>query len=207
MLKIWGRKNSSNVRKALWCAEELGLTYEAVDAGGAFGVVDTPAYRAMNPNGRIPLIEDDGFVLWESNTIVRYLVARHAAGTAWYPDDVRARASAEKWMDWTTSTFAEPFRHLFWGVLRTPAQQQDWDKIDAALHNCGELLAVVDQALAEHPYLSGEEIGIGDIPLGSFIYAWFEMPIERPQLSNLQAWYARLQQRPAYRKAVMTALT
>ncbi|AZD28505.1 glutathione S-transferase family protein [Pseudomonas chlororaphis] len=207
MLKIWGRKNSSNVRKALWCAEELGLTYEAVDAGGAFGVVDTPEYRAMNPNGRIPLIEDDGFVLWESNTIVRYLAARHAAGTAWYPDDVRARASAEKWMDWTTSTFAEPFRHLFWGVLRTPAEQQDWDKINAALHNCGELLAVVDQALAEHPYLSGDEIGIGDIPLGSFIYAWFEMPIERPPLSSLQAWYARLQQRPAYRKAVMTALT
>ncbi|MGY1446588.1 glutathione S-transferase family protein [Pseudomonas chlororaphis] len=207
MLKIWGRKNSSNVRKALWCAEELGLTYEAVDAGGAFGVVDTPEYRAMNPNGRIPLIEDDGFVLWESNTIVRYLAARYAAGTAWYPSDVQARASAEKWMDWTTSTFAEPFRHLFWGVLRTPAQQQDWDKINAALNGCGELLAVVDQALAEHPYLSGEEIGIGDIPLGSFIYAWFEMPIERPQLSNLQAWYVRLQQRPAYRKAVMTALT
>ncbi|UCR85869.1 glutathione S-transferase family protein [Pseudomonas chlororaphis] len=207
MLKIWGRKNSSNVRKALWCAEELGLTYEAVDAGGAFGVVDTPEYRAMNPNGRIPLIEDDGFVLWESNTIVRYLAARHAAGTAWYPDDVQARASAEKWMDWTTSTFAEPFRHLFWGVLRTPAEQQDWDKINAALNNCGELLAVVDQALAEHPYLSGDAIGMGDIPLGSFIYAWFEMPIERPQLSNLQAWYARLQQRPAYRKAVMTALT
>ncbi|PMY43205.1 glutathione S-transferase [Pseudomonas sp. GW456-L14] len=207
MLKIWGRKNSSNVRKALWCAEELGLTYEAVDAGGAFGVVDTPEYRAMNPNGRIPLIEDDGFVLWESNAIVRYLAARHAAGTAWYPSDVQVRASAEKWMDWTTSTFAEPFRHLFWGVLRTPAHQQDWDKINAALNSCGELLAVVDQALAEHPYLSGEEIGIGDIPLGSFIYAWFEMPIERPQLSNLQAWYARLQQRPAYRKAVMTALT
>ncbi|AKA25768.1 glutathione S-transferase family protein [Pseudomonas chlororaphis] len=207
MLKIWGRKNSSNVRKALWCAEELGLAYEAVDAGGAFGVVDTPAYRAMNPNGRIPLIEDDGFVLWESNTIVRYLAARHAAGTPWYPDDVQARASAEKWMDWTTSTFAEPFRHLFWGVLRTPAEQQDWEKIGAALKTCGELLAVVDQALAERPYLSGDTIGMGDIPLGSFIYAWFEMPIERPPLANLQSWYQRLQQRPAYRKAVMTALT
>ncbi|AJO77400.1 glutathione S-transferase family protein [Pseudomonas sp. MRSN 12121] len=207
MLKIWGRKNSSNVRKALWCAEELGLAYEAVDAGGAFGVVDTPAYRAMNPNGRIPLIEDDGFVLWESNTIVRYLAARHAAGTPWYPDDVQARASAEKWMDWTTSTFAEPFRHLFWGVLRTPAEQQDWEKIGAALKTCGELLAVVDQALAERPYLSGDTVGMGDIPLGSFIYAWFEMPIERPPLANLQSWYQRLQQRPAYRKAVMTALT
>lgn len=207
MLKIWGRKNSSNVRKALWCAEELGLSYQALDAGGAFGVVDTPEYRAMNPNGRIPLIEDDGFVLWESNTIVRYLAARHAADSSWYPADPQARASAEKWMDWTTSTFAEPFRHLFWGVLRTPAAEQDWVKINAALKTCGDLLQVVEQALAQHPYLSGEEIGVGDIPLGSFIYAWFEMPVERPQMPNLEAWYQRLKARPAYRLAVMTALT
>lgn len=207
MLKIWGRKNSSNVRKALWCAEELGLAYESIDAGGAFGVVDTPEYRALNPNGRIPLIEDDGFVLWESNTIVRYLAARHAVDSAWYPRDVQARASAEKWMDWTTSTFAEPFRQLFWGLLRTPAAEQDWDRINAALNTCGELLSMVDQALARHPYLSGDEIGMGDIPLGSFIYAWFEMPIQRPHQPHLLAWYERLKQRPAYQKAVMTALT
>jgi glutathione S-transferase len=207
MLKIWGRKNSSNVRKALWCAEELGLTYEAVDAGGAFGVVDTPEYRAMNPNGRVPVIEDDGFVLWESNTIVRYLCAKHAPDTAWYPADLQARATAEKWMDWTTSTFADPFRQVFWGVLRTPADQQDWVRIHAARDTCIELLSMVDQALAEHPYLSGEELGLGDIALGSFIYAWFEMPIERARLRHLEAWYERLKQRPAYRKAVMTALT
>jgi len=207
MLKIWGRKNSSNVRKALWCAEELGLAYETQDAGGAFGVVDTPEYRAMNPNGRIPVIEDDGFVLWESNTIVRYLAARHAAGSNWFPADVQARASAEKWMDWTTSSFAEPFRQVFWGVLRTPADQQDWVAINAAQKNCEQLLSMVDQALAQKPYLSGDEIGAGDIPLGSFIYAWFEMPIERAPMPHLQAWYARLKQRPAYQKAVMTALT
>ncbi|WP_434560038.1 glutathione S-transferase family protein [Pseudomonas sp. R1-6] len=207
MLKIWGRKNSSNVRKALWCAEELGLAYEAIDAGGAFGVVDTPQYRAKNPNGRVPMLEDEGFVLWESNTIVRYLAARHASGSAWYPDDVQARAKAEKWMDWTTSSFAAPFRTVFWGVLRTPSEQQDWVAIKAAIKECDDLLAMVDQALAEQPYLGGEEIGMGDIPLGSFIYAWFEMPIERAALPNLQAWYARLRQRPAYQKAVMTALT
>ena len=92
MLKIWGRKNSSNVRKPLWAAEELGLAYEAIDAGGAFGVVDTPEYRAMNPNGRVPVIEDDGFVLWESNAIVRYLLAKHAPDSAWYPADPQARA-------------------------------------------------------------------------------------------------------------------
>ncbi|MCX7081051.1 MAG: glutathione S-transferase [Pseudomonas sp.] len=207
MLKIWGRKNSSNVRKALWCAEELGLIYKAVDAGGAFGVVDTPEYRAMNPNGRVPVIEDDGFVLWESNTIVRYLCAKHACDSTWYPANLQPRATAEKWMDWTTSTFADPFRQVFWGVLRTPADQQDWVKIHAARDTCAELLLMVDQALAEHPYLSGEEIGMGDIPLGSFIYAWFEMPVDRPQMRHLEAWYERLKQRPAYQKAVMTALT
>ena len=158
-------------------------------------------------NGRVPVIEDDGFVLWESNAIVRYLLARHAVNTPWYPADLQARASAEKWMDWTTSSFAGPFRTVFWGVLRTPADQQDWPAIQAAVKECEALLAMADQALASQPYLSGDEIGMGDIPLGSFIYAWFEMPIERSPKPHLQAWYARLQERPAYRKAVMTALT
>lgn len=207
MLKIWGRKNSSNVRKPLWAAEELGLAYEAIDAGGAFGVVDTAEYRAMNPNGRVPVIEDDGFVLWESNAIVRYLLAKHAPDSSWYPTDPQARAIADKWMDWTTSSFASPFRTVFWGVLRTPADKQDWVAINAAIKECTELLSMADGALAGQPYLSGEDIGMGDIPLGSFIYAWFEMPIERAPQAHLQAWYERLKQRPAYQKAVMTALT
>ncbi len=207
MLKIWGRKNSSNVRKALWAAEELGLAYEAIDAGGAFGVVDTPEYRAMNPNGRVPVIEDEGLVLWESNAIVRYLLARHAPDSPWYPADPRTRATADKWMDWTSSSFAGPFRTVFWGVLRTPAEKQDWTAINAAIKECDELLNMADHALISQPYLSGNEIGMGDIPLGSFIYAWFEMPIERAPQPHLQAWYERLKQRPAYQKAVMTALT
>ncbi|QYY80455.1 glutathione S-transferase family protein [Pseudomonas germanica] len=207
MLKIWGRKNSSNVRKPLWAAEELGLAYEAIDAGGTFGVVDTPEYRAMNPNGRVPVIEDDGFVLWESNAIVRYLLAKHAPDSNWYSADPRVRAIADKWMDWTTSSFAGPFRTVFWGVLRTPANKQDWAAINAAIKECNELLSMADHALASQPYLSGQDIGMGDIPLGSFIYAWFEMPIERAPQAHLQAWYERLKQRPPYQKAVMTALT
>ena len=207
MLKVWGRKNSSNVRKVLWCAEELALPYEREEAGGAFGVVDTPQYRALNPNGRVPMIEDDGFVLWESNAIVRYLAARYGSDTSWYQRDVCVRAQADKWMDWTTSTFAGSFRDLFWGMLRTPAEQQDWVLINGASKTCAELLSIVDQALSEKPYLSGDEIGMGDIPLGSFIYAWFEMPLERPSMPNLEAWYERLKLRPCYRGAVMTALT
>jgi len=110
-------------------------------------------------------------------------------------------------MDWTTSTLAEPFKAVFWGVVRTPAQKQDWDSINAGRQACIDALSTVDNALAEQPYLSGDTFGVGDIPLGCFIYAWFEMPIERPAMPNLEAWYQRLQQRPAYRKAVMTALT
>jgi glutathione S-transferase len=207
MLKVWGRKNSSNVRKVLWCIEELALEYERAEAGGTFGVVDSPEYRALNPNGRVPMLEDGGFVLWESNVIVRYLSAEYGSDTSWYQDDNRVRAQADKWMDWTTSSFAGAFRDVFWGILRTPAEQQDWVKINASIKTCAELLVIPDQALAEKPYLSGDEIGMGDIPLGSFIYAWFEMPIERPSMPHLEAWYERLKLRPAYRNAVMTALT
>ncbi|MEL7935780.1 MULTISPECIES: glutathione S-transferase [Pseudomonas] len=206
MLKIWGRKNSSNVRKALWCAEEAGVAYQRIDAGGAFGVVNEPAYRALNPNGVVPTLEDGDFVLWESNAIVRYLAAKYAAGSL-YLQDLQQRASAEKWMDWTTSTFAGPFRTVFWGTLRTPPELRDQAAIAAGIEACVEALAVPEQALARQPYLSGERFGMGDIPLGSFIYAWFEMPIQRPPMPHLEAWYARLRERPAYRAAVMTALT
>ncbi len=207
MLKIWGRKNSSNVRKALWIAEEVGVAYESLNAGGAFGINDQPEYLAKNPNGVVPMIEDGDFVLWESNAIVRYLAAQYAPDSPLYPSDPQVRASADKWMDWTTSSFAGPFRTVFWGVLRTPADQQDWVQINGAIKTVQQLLVIVDQALASHPYLSGDEFGMGDIPLGSFIYAWFEMPIERPAMPHLKAWYERLKQRPAYQKAVMTALT
>lgn len=206
MLRIWGRKNSSNVRKVLWCAEEVGVAYENIEVGGAFGQVDEPVYRQKNPNGLVPTLEDGELVLWESNAIVRYLAARYGEGRL-YPDDPTVRAGADKWMDWTTSSFAAPFRPLFWGMLRTPVEQRDEHAIGAALARCGELLRIPERALAERPYLSGDAFAMGDIPLGCFIYGWFEMPIERPELPHLAAWYARLRERPAFRRAVMTPLT
>lgn len=207
MIKIWGRINSTNVRKVLWCAEELQLEYQQLDAGGTFGVVDGDAYRQLNPNGRVPTLDDHGFVLWESNAIVRYLAARYGAESPFYPADLHVRANADKWMDWVTSSLASPFRDVFWGVLRTPVDQQNWAAIDAGCASCQTLLAMADATLAQQPYLSGAALGMGDIPLGSFIYAWFEMPIERIPLPHLEAWYERLKQRPAYQRAVMTALT
>nr|WP_297459625.1 glutathione S-transferase [uncultured Halomonas sp.] len=205
-MKIWGRTNSVNVKKALWCAEELGVDYERIDAGGKFGLVDDADFRRMNPNGLVPCIEDDGLILWESNTIVRYLCAKHGQGTL-YAGDPAQRAAADKWMDWTTSTFVVPFRAVFWNLVRTPAGQRDDAAVEQGLKTCSELLPRVDRALAERPFLSGDRFGMGDIPLGCFAYGWFEMPIERPALPNLEAWYRRLAERPAYRKHVMIPLT
>ncbi|WHA42878.1 glutathione S-transferase [Agrobacterium larrymoorei] len=206
MLKIWGRINSTNVRKVLWIVEELDLVHQRIDAGGAFGLVNDPAYRAMNPNGLVPVIQDGDDVLWESNTIVRYLATRYGEGALNLTDPI-ARAQAEKWMDWATSALAGTFRDLFWGMVRTPEDQRDMAKINTAREAVGKLLRMPDEALAKQDYLSGDTFGIGDIPLGCFAYAWFEMPIERPALPNLEAWYQRLKGREAYQRAVMTPLT
>ncbi len=206
MLKIWGRANSINVKKVLWMVEELDLVYQRIDAGGAYGIVDDEAYRAMNPNGLVPVLEDGDVVLWESNTIVRYLANRYGDDTLNVSDPI-ARANAEKWMDWATSSLAGTFRDLLWGVVRTPEDQRDMVKINAARDAVGKLLTLVDAALASQDYLSGDAFGVGDIPLGCFAYAWFEMPIERPALPNLEAWYNRLKGRGAYQRTVMTPLT
>ncbi|GGJ78992.1 glutathione S-transferase family protein [Pseudomonas matsuisoli] len=206
MLKIWGRKNSNNVRKVLWCAEEIGLPYERIDAGGVFGRVNEPGYLAMNPNGRVPVIEDGDLVLWESNAIVRYLAARYSPGEL-SPELPAERALADRWMDWTTSTLVPTFTPVFLGLIRTPPSERDNAAIKRGIEQCSEVLAIADAALAERPYLSGDTLGIGDIPLGALAYAWFEMPIVRPDLLNLRRWYDALRERDAYRLAVMTELT
>jgi len=206
MLKIWGRRNSSNVRKVMWCAEEIGLPYESIEVGGSFGGTQSAEYQAMNPNGLVPVIEDHGLTVWESNAIVRYLSARYALGTLYLEDPV-ARVQGEKWMDWSTSRMAPLYSELIWGVMRTAPADRDEARINAALVKAGDLLKMADAALAQQPWLSGEHFAMGDIPLGSLVYAWFEMPIQRPDLLHLAAWYARLRERPAYQRGVMTPMS
>ncbi|MGQ3675197.1 glutathione S-transferase family protein [Xanthobacter sp. TB0139] len=205
-MKIWGRRNSNNVRKVLWCAEELGLSYEHIEAGGAFGLVQEPAYLAMNPNGLVPCLDDNGFILWESNVIVRYLAARYG-GAPFLADDMQARASAEKWMDWASTSFMPPFRAVFRNIVRATPEQRDEAAIQNGLEQCNHLMAIANQTLSAQPFLSGPVLGIGDLPLGSMAYGWFELPIARPHLPHLEAWYERLKIRPAYQSAVMTPLT
>ena len=200
MLKIWGRVNSVNVKKALWAAEELGLKYERIDAGLHFGVNKTPEYLKMNPTGLVPTIDDDGFVLWESHSIVRYLAAKHGAGTLW-PADLKQRADSDRWMDWA-STFQASFRTVFWGLVRTPPEKRDMNAIEEARKKCAELLAIPNAALANRPYFAGNSLTIGDIPLGCHVHLWMRLPIERPAHANLQRWFDRLCTRAPFRKIV-----
>ena len=200
MLRVWGRVNSVNVKKALWAMEELGLKYERVDAGMEHGVVKTPEYRKMNPNSLVPTIDDDGFVLWESHAIVRYLAAKHGAGTLW-PVDLKQRADSDRWMDWA-KTFQDALRAVFWGLVRTPPEKRDLKAIEEGKKRCGELLAIPDQALAHKPYFVGNSLTIGDIPLGCHVQLWMRLPIERPSHPNLERWFERLCARPAYQRIV-----
>ena len=206
MLKIWGRTNSVNVKKALWAAEELGLKYERINAGLEFGVNKTPEYLKMNPTGLVPTIDDDGFVLWESHSIVRYLAAKHSVGKLW-PTDLRQRADAERWMDWTYTFQREFQRPIFWPLVRTPAEKRDMKAIEAACKTCADLLQIPEKYLAEKPYLAGSAFTMGDIPLGCHVQLWMRLPIERPAQPNLKAWFERLCQRPAFKKIVDVPLS
>jgi glutathione S-transferase len=206
MLKLWGRNNSVNVQKVLWCCEEMGVKYERIDAGGTFGVVNTPQYRALNPNGLVPTIEDGAFVLWESNAIVRYLTAKHSAGKLW-PEDIRVRAEADQWMDWQNGMFWPTFRPLFWNLVRTPVDQRDEKAMEESRSKTAEIVGYLDAHLKNRQYVAGDELTMGDIPMGCGIWRWFGLPIDRPDWPNVQRWFDTLRQRPAYHDFVMLPLT
>lgn len=205
MLKIWGRVNSVNVKKAMWCVAELGLAHERVDAGMQYGVVNSPEYRKINPTGLVPTIDDDGFTLWESHTIVRYLAAKHSAGKLW-PTDLKARADAERWMDWAF-TFQGAMRNVFWGLIRTPPEKRDANAIEEGKKKTFALLPILEQTLARQPYVAGREFTMGDIPIGCEVQRYMRVPIERPPFPAVQAWFERLRQRPAFVKHVDLPLT
>jgi glutathione S-transferase len=206
MLRIWGRVNSVNVKKVLWCAGELSLPFERIDAGMEHGVVGTPSYLAMNPNARVPTIDDDGFVLWESNTIVRYLALKYGLGTL-CPEDARQRADSDRWMDWSTAQLSGTFREVFWGTVRTPPEKRDLALIEKNRAATAKTLDIVDRLLGTRPFVAGDHLTMGDIPLGCYVHLWISMPIERPAHPNLVAWHKRLLERPAFNAGVNTPLS
>ena len=205
MLRIWGRVNSVNVKKALWAAEELALKYERIDAGMQFGVTKTPEYLRMNPTALVPTIDDDGFVLWESHTIVRYLAAKHGMGSL-CPSDLQARADAERWMDWAF-TLQAAMRNVFWGLIRTPPDKRDHKAIEEGRNKSAELLAIPEKILAGRQFITGKTFTMADIPLGCEVQRWIRLPGERSAFPNVEAWFERLRARPPFRKIVDIPLT
>ena len=204
MLEIWGRDNSFNVQKVLWCSEELEIPYQRHDAGGLYGETDKDEYLVRNPTGLVPTISDDDFWLWESNAIVRYLSARHGSGSLW-PEDPATRALADKWMDYQIGTLFPAFKGALIGLVRTPPEQRNFEKIRASASETGEVLAVLDAHLEDNDYVAGPSLTMGDIALGSSIYRWLELDIERPDLPALRAWHERLEGRPAFQRTVMVS--
>jgi glutathione S-transferase len=206
MLKVWGRVNSINVQKVLWALDELQVAYERVDAGMAFGVVNEPFYKRMNPNSRVPTIEDDGLVLWESNAIVRYLAAKHGSGTLW-PTDLKVRADSDRWMDWISNHVNPLVTPVFWALVRTPADKRNPAQIEADAEKIAQQFQVLEQCLAGRRYVAGEHFSMGDIVVGVTVYRWYALNVKRPGLANIEAYHARLKERPAFQKHVMQPLT
>ena len=166
MLKIWGRNTSINVQKVMWAIGELDLPHERIDVGGAFGKNNEPAYLAMNPNGLVPTLEeDDGFILWESNSIVRYLAAKYGAGTL-EPANAQDRARASQWMDWMLTVCAPAIHGLFWGLIRTPPEKRDQAAIGAARNKTTAALRMLDAQLGKTAFVAGGTFSMGDIPVG-----------------------------------------
>ena len=206
MLKIWGRKNSINVQKVLWACGELALPIERVDAGMAFGVNNTPEYKAMNPNGLVPLMSNDGFLLWESHAIVRYLARKHGLGTL-CPADAQTAADADRWMEWFSTTLWLNLKPVFWNLVRTPPEKRDMPLVESSLKLLTVNFQLVDAWLADRDYMAGKAFSMGDIPMGVSAFRWYNMEITRPTLKNLDAWYARLCIRPAFKEHAMLPLT
>ena len=206
MLKLWGRLNSVNVQKVVWCLDEIGLAYERIDAGTPFGVNDTPDFLRMNPNGLVPVIGDDGFVLWESNAVVRYLSARYAQGSLW-PADLRVRADADRWMDWQATTFLPAVGPAFMNLVRTSEAKRDAPAIEASRERGESAAAILDARLANRAFLAGDAFTMGDIPVGCVLHRWLHLPVERTVRPSLERYYERLRERPATAQVFTLPLT
>ena len=203
MIKMWGRNTSSNVQKAMWAVGELGLECERIDIGGAFGKNKEPKYLAMNPNGLVPTLEEeDGFLLWESNSIVRYLAGKHDRTGVLEPRDARQRALASQWMDWQLSVVGPAITPAFWGLIRTPEDKRDMAAIKASQDRTVAAMQIMDGQLAKTKFLAGDAFSYGDIPVGVMCYRYRELVPGRPATPNLDRWYDAIASRKAFRDHV-----
>ena len=198
MLKIWGREDSLNVQKVMLCVRELGIPHQQINAGRHYGIIGEPWYLAMNPNGFIPTIDDDGFVLWESNAIVKYLCARHSPGNL-SPTDPLEYADADRWISWQGSTLGITMRQILLNLVRTPAERRDHKLVDELIATSTRHWKIMNGRLEGRDYMMGPRFTMVDIVLAPHVYRWFAYPMARPELPHLEAWYKRLCQRKHYK--------
>ena len=203
MLTVWGRRSSINVQKVMWLVGELGLAHKHVEVGGTFGGLDTSEFLAMNPHGRIPVLQDGDTAVWESHAILRYLAARYG-GVQFWPETPAVRSHADRWMDFAQTALQQSFHGgVFWGFYRMPPDKRHWKSINAALAQSARDLGQFEKQLDGRRFLLGDTITLADIPAGAMLYRYFELEIERLSLSNVERWYDALKERPAYRAHVM----
>lgn len=202
MLTIWGRANSINVQKVMWTVAELDVAHERIDLGGDYGGLDTPEHLQRNPHGLIPVIQDGDTMVWESHAIVRYLAAKYGDGGLW-PSDPAARARADMWMEWAQTVLQRDFIQLFWNLFRTPVEHHDHALLADLTAKCRDNFLHLDTLLGDQPFVTGDHLTYGDIPIAAQFYRYFTLDIERPALPQVEAWYARLQTDVAYATHVM----
>jgi glutathione S-transferase len=206
MLKLWGRLNSLNVQKVVLALEESGTPYQRTDAGLQFGHNKTPEYLAKNPMGLVPVLEDDDFVLWESNAITRYLCAKYAPTTLYYAD-LRARADAERWMDWQGGALNGALVPSFYNLVRVAPEKRDMAAVEASRLKVIDLVAMFDAHLKGRDFVSGGHYGFGDIGMAPIIHRWLNMPCERASAPYVEAWYQRMMQRAACQRVLTLPLS
>jgi glutathione S-transferase len=202
MLKVWGRNTSANVQKVMWAIGELGLACERIDIGGPFGKNREPSYLAINPNGLVPTLEEDGFYLWESNAIVRYLAQKFGAETL-DPADPWARAVAGQWMDWQLTVAGPAIFPVFWGLVRTPPDKRDHKAIDAGKAKTIEAMAILNGQLMKTAFVAGDAFSCGDIPIGVIAHRFVALVPDRPAMNGIDRWYAALCERPSFRADIV----
>ncbi|WP_085690267.1 MULTISPECIES: glutathione S-transferase family protein [unclassified Pseudomonas] len=199
MLRILGKASSINVRKVLWACAELNLPFEREDWGSGFQSTSTPEFLALNPCAMVPVIQDDDFTLWESNSIIRYLASRYA-GEQLYPSEARARARVDQWIDWQASELNKSWSYAFMSLVRKSPSHQDSVALATGCREWTRHMEILDRQLQKTgAYVSGEQFSLADIPIGLSVNRWFETPLEHPNLPAVSDYYERLSQRPAYR--------
>jgi glutathione S-transferase len=204
MLTIHGRATSSNVQLVMWAVAELGLPHQRLDVGGAFGQTDTAEFGRMNPNRLVPVLQDGDLTMFESGAILRYLGSVYGPESFW-PRDPKVRAPLDQWAEWGKITFAIAMGPLFMGLVRTPPSKRNPEAILSAEVGAAKVARIFDARIGKGPWLTGEALTFADIAMGFYLYRYYTMPFKRSETPNLDAHYARLSARPAFREHVMVS--